>query len=79
MYDPMSKHKNKLLTKSLGPFLQEKWYKITRKQVFHAVFGHLGAIWASPRGSKKVHKALLVDWMYGPISKHRKRPLDPLL
>jgi hypothetical protein len=74
MYDPMSKLKNKPLTKSIGPFLQEKWSKTTRKQFFYAVFGHFGAIWASPSGSKKVHKALQVDWMYSPMSKHRNRP-----
>jgi hypothetical protein len=75
MYDPMSKHKNKPLTKSIGPFLQEKWSKTTRKQVFYAVFGHFKAIWASPNGSKKVHKALQVSGMYIPMSKHRNRPL----
>jgi hypothetical protein len=75
----MSKHKNKPLTKSLGPFLQEKWSKTTRKQVFYAVFGHFGAIGAFPNGSKKVHKGLQVDGMYGPISKHRNRPLSKSL
>jgi hypothetical protein len=45
MYVSMSKHKNKPLTKSLSPFLQEKWSKTTRKQVFYAVFGHFGAKW----------------------------------
>jgi hypothetical protein len=34
----MSEHKNKLLTKSLGPFHLEKWSKTTRKSVFYAFF-----------------------------------------
>jgi hypothetical protein len=34
----MSKLKHKPLTTSLGPFLKEKWYKTTRKQVFMLFF-----------------------------------------
>jgi hypothetical protein len=33
MYGPMSKLKNKPLTKALGPFFQDKWSKSTRKTI----------------------------------------------
>jgi hypothetical protein len=56
MYRPMSKLKNKPLTKSYGPFCKEKWSKTARKHVFYAVFGQVGAIRAPPNGSKKVDK-----------------------
>jgi hypothetical protein len=36
-YGKMSKHKNKLQTKSFGPFFQEIWSKTTRKQVCYAM------------------------------------------
>jgi hypothetical protein len=42
MYGPMSKHKNKPVTKSLGSFFQEKWSKTTRKQVSLLFFTILG-------------------------------------
>jgi hypothetical protein len=52
----MSKFKDKPLTKSSGPFFQEKWFKITTKQVFMLFFGYFEAIWAPPNGLKKVLK-----------------------
>jgi hypothetical protein len=80
IYDPMSKHKNKPLTKSLGPFLRDKWSNTTRKQdLYWVFFAHFRAIWASPNGSKKVHKGLQINGMYGPMSKHRNRPLSKSL
>jgi hypothetical protein len=52
-----SKDENKRLTKSLGPFLQKKLSKATRKQFFFATFGHFGAILAPPNGPKKVARS----------------------
>jgi hypothetical protein len=76
MYAKMSKHKNKLLTKSLGLFFQEKWSKTTRKQVFYAVFGHFGA---APNGTKKIHKGLQVSKMYGLMSELKNKPITKSL
>jgi hypothetical protein len=56
IYGAMSKLKNKLLTKWLGPLLKAKWSKTSRKQIFMLFFCHFGAIWAPPNGSKKVAK-----------------------
>ena len=54
----MSKLNIKPLTKSLGPFFEEKWSKTTRKHVFYAVFlpfwDHLG----TPRWTQKGRQRL---------------------
>jgi hypothetical protein len=46
MYSPMSKLKNKPLTKSLSPLSMEKWFKTTGKTVFlwwlFSLWGHFG-------------------------------------
>jgi hypothetical protein len=56
MYGPMSKFKDKPLTKSSGPFFQVKWSKVIRKQGFMLFFGYFEAIWAPSNGPKKVPK-----------------------
>ena len=53
------------LTKSIGPFLQEKWSKSTRNYFFFMLFW---GFWAPPNGPKKVHKGPRVDRMYGLVS-----------
>jgi hypothetical protein len=79
MYGPMYKLKNKPLTKSLGPFFYEKWYKITRKQFFYAVFYHFEAIWVPPNGPKKVFKGPQVGYMYSSMYELENRPLTKSL
>jgi hypothetical protein len=79
MYGPMSKLKNKLLTKSLGPFFGEKGSKTTRKLFSYAAFVFFGAIWALPNQPKKVPKGLKVGDMYGPMSKLENKPLTKVL
>jgi hypothetical protein len=56
MYCPMPKLKHKPLTKSLGPFLKEKLYETTRKQVFMLffIFGPLG----TPKWTQKHNQRL---------------------
>jgi hypothetical protein len=58
MYGPMSKLKNKQLTKLLGPLFKAKWSKTTRKKFFLNVLGHFG-----------VSKGPQVGKMYGLMSK----------
>jgi hypothetical protein len=72
MYGKMSKLKNKLLAKLLGPFSQEKWSKTTRKQVCYAVFCHFGV---PPNGPKKIGKGPQVGRMYGLMSELENKPL----
>ena len=72
MYGKMSKHKNKPLSKLLGPFFQEKWSKTTRKQIFYAVFRDF---WAPPNGPKKIDKGPQVSRMYGLMSELKNKPL----
>jgi hypothetical protein len=76
MYGKMSKQKNKLLAKSLGPFFQEKWYITTRKQVCYAVFHHFGA---PPNGPEKIDKGPQVGRMYGLMSELKNKPLTKYL
>jgi hypothetical protein len=80
MYDPMSKLKNKPLTKSLCPFFWEKWSKTTGKMFFfYAAFVFFRAIWAPQNQPKKVSKGFQVGRMYGPMSKLRNKPLTKAL
>jgi hypothetical protein len=71
----MSKLEDKPLTKSLGPFLQEKWSK-TARNYFSMQFG---GIWAPPNGRKKVHKGLQVGQIYVSMSKLKNKPLTESL
>jgi hypothetical protein len=50
-----------------------------QKTGFYAVFGHFGAIWAPPNGSKKVDKGLQVGKMYGSMCKNENKPLTKSL
>jgi hypothetical protein len=81
MYSPMFKLKNNPLTKSLGPFFQEKWSKTTRKQGFFMLFFfyHFEAIRVPQNGPKKVNKGPPVGMMYGPMSKLKNKSLTKLL
>jgi hypothetical protein len=75
MYGPMSKHKNRRLTKSSGPLHKEKKSQTTRKQVFCAVFGPFGAIGAP----KKIYKGPQVGKMFCAISELKNKPLTKSL
>jgi hypothetical protein len=72
MYGKISKHKNKFLANSLGPFFQEKWSKETRKQVCYAVFHHFGA---HPNGPKMIDKGPQVGRMYSLMSELKDKLL----
>jgi hypothetical protein len=74
----MSKLKNKPLTKSSGSYYEEKW-SVTTAKSFHAVFFHVGAIWAPRNGTKKVLKGLHVGRTYGPMCKLKNKPLTKFL
>jgi hypothetical protein len=78
-YGPISKLKNKPLTKLLGPYFYEKWSKTTRKQVSMRFFGHFGAIWAPPNRPIKVPKGPQVGRIYGPMFRLRIKPLTKFL
>jgi hypothetical protein len=52
---------------------------MTRQQVFDAVFCHFGAVWAALNGWKSVPKHPQVGRMYGPIPKHKNKPLSKSL
>jgi hypothetical protein len=67
-YGPMSKFKNKPLTKLLGPFFKEKWSKTTRNRFLGCFLFHFEAIWASSNGPKKVFQGPQVDKTYGRMS-----------
>jgi hypothetical protein len=75
MYGPMSKLKNKPLTKSLSPFFKNKWSKTTRKHVFHVIFGRFRDIWAPSNGLNEVDKGPQLSRMYGPMSKLKNKSL----
>jgi hypothetical protein len=49
------------------------------KQSFHAVFFHVGAIWAPQNGLKKVLKGPHLGGTYGPMCKLKNKPLTKLL
>jgi hypothetical protein len=74
MYGPMSKLKNKPLTKLSGPHFKEKLSETTKKQVFM-----LFAICYMPFGRKKVPKGRHVGGTYGPICKLKNQPITKLL
>ena len=55
----MSKLRNKALSKLLGPFFKEKWFKTTRKQLFYDVLSYFEAIWATPNVPKSYSRSHL--------------------
>jgi hypothetical protein len=79
MYDPMSKIKNKPLTKSLDPLFWEEWSKQLEDCFLCCFFLSIVAIWATPNQPKKIPKGLQVGKMYGAMSKLKKKPLTRAL
>jgi hypothetical protein len=53
MYGPMSNLENKPLTKSLGPFFQEKWLKTTREYFVCGLFLSFGYPHMDQKGTQR--------------------------
>jgi hypothetical protein len=66
-YGPISKFKNKPLTKLSGSYYEEKWSKTTTKQVFKLLFSMLGPFGHPKNDPKRYSKVRM--WV-GPMAQY---------
>ena len=78
-YGPMSKLKNKPLTKLFGPFFKEKWSETIRKQVFMLFFFFISGPLGHPQMNPKRYSKVCKWARYGPMSQLENKPLSKLL